>query len=785
MNLVFLFRRLVFAQVLLGIVSFCMAERNPAMLLVAGAVGALAWYVVEGPTGRPLPRWVINLGSVTAVAWLLFDLYWQRGDVIVAMGHFTMWLQIVLLYAHKSSRDYAQILVLSMLQMTGASVLSVSMLFGLMLAAYCVLSLFTVLLFQIKLTSDVVLDANRASAPLGIEVDRPSPVFGRRWRWHFRATALSIGFACAVIGALVFITLPRTSRFQNTTTPLAPALAHKQTGFSPQVQLSGVPPAPGSREPILNLTLRQNGKNIGSETQSVRLRGAACDNYDHVSHQWNRSKWITALDLTIDPVPKGGARLSIKPGGNWGDSAVDFVSSPKQDFYEAQVMVTAADPRALFAPFPPLSIAGVNLSSIVFNPLDQHLSLAGGNSGPVGYMLRIPIQPGKEVFDGYDEATKRARQMANNWSSDPSRISDAELNQYARGWPARDQEEKLRRLATEVITKAGLSREFTVEHQPSDHAIVETLAQYLRTNYRYSLSNPAPKGLDEPILDFLFVNRKGHCELFASGLAALTRSLGMRSRVVTGFLAAEFNRVGGYYVVRQEDAHAWTEVQLATGWTEFDATPPADVQTEHRAERGLLSYIRETYEHIEFMWIGSVVSYDKESRQRFLQSLQQTWNDTTATPTEWVQDTIESIKTAITGGPIEGFVYTFSAIIVVTILIAIASLVRMAIVRRRRIIALQLTRLTPAQRKLLSRRLKFYLTMLDLLERHGYVRPTWQSPFSFAQELAEANPMRFDPVVALTEMFYEVRFGHRDLDNDRRTRIRAHLRQLEENLAEA
>jgi protein-glutamine gamma-glutamyltransferase len=783
-NLVFLFRRLVFAQVLLGIVSFCMAERNPAMLLVAGAVGALAWYVVEGPTGHPLPRWVINLGSVTAVGWLLFDLYWQRGDVIVAMGHFTMWLQIVLLYAHKTSRDYAQILVLSMLQMIGASVLSVSMLFGLMLAAYCVLSLFTVLLFQIKLTSDVVLDANRASAPIGVEVERPSPVFGRRWRWHFRATALSIGLACAFIGALVFIALPRTSRFQPTSTPLAPALAHKQTGFSPQVQLSGVPPAPGNREPILNLTLRHQGKNMGSETLSVRLRGAACDNYDHVSHQWTRSRWISALDMTIDPVPKSGARLGIKPGGNWGDSAADLKPTPKLDFYDAQVMVTTADPRALFAPFPPLSIGGVNLSGIVFNPLDQQLSLSGGSSGPIAYLLRIPIEPSAEIFAGFDAVTKRARELSNSWS-DPSRISDADLTNYARGWPARDQEEKLRRLATEVIAKAGLSRENTVDHQPNDRAIVETLAQHLRTNFRYSLSNPAPKGLDEPILDFLFINKKGHCELFASGLAALTRSLGMRSRVVTGYLAAEFNRVGGYYVVRQEDAHAWTEVHLAQGWTEFDSTPSAAVESVHRAERGLLSFIRETYEHIEFMWLASVVAYDKESRQRFLQSLQQTWTDTTATPTAWVHDTIESIKTAITGGPFEGFVYTFSAIIVVTILIGIASLIRMAIVRRRRIIALQLTRLTPAQRKALSRRLKFYLTMLDLLERHGYVRPTWQSPFSFAQELAEANPMRFDPVVALTEMFYEVRFGHRDLDNDRRTRIRAHLRQLEENLAEA
>ena len=784
MNLVFLFRRLVFAQVLLGIVSFCMAERNPAMLLVAGAVGALAWYVVEGPTGQPLPRWVINLGSVTAVGWLLFDLYWQRGDVIVAMGHFTMWLQIVLLYAHKSSRDYAQILVLSMLQMTGASVLSVSMLFGLMLAAYCVVSLFTVLLFQIKLTSDVVLDANRASAPIGVEVDRPSPVFGRRWRWHFRATALAIGAACAFIGAIVFVALPRTSRFQPNTTPLAPAMAHKQTGFSPMVQLSGVPPAPGSREPILNLTIRQNGKNLGDETRSVRLRGAACDTYDHISHQWTRSKWLTTIDMTIDPVPKSGARLSIKPGGNWGDSAADLTTGPKQEFFEAQVMVTSADPRALFAPFPPLSIGGVNLSGIVFNPLDQQLSLAGASSGPIAYVLRIPIHPGEEIFSGYDTAVKRARDLSNSWS-DPNRISDSDLKHYARGWPARDQEEKLRRLATEVIEKAGLSRNIAAEHDPNDAAIVEALAQYLRTNCRYSLANPAPKGLDEPILDFLFVNRKGHCELFASALAALTRSLGMRSRVVTGFLAAEFNRVGGYYVVRQEDAHAWTEVQLATGWAEFDSTPSADVQTEHRAERGLLSFVRETYEHVEFMWIASIVAYDKESRQRFLLTLQQTWNDLTATPSAWVNDTLESIKNALTGGSIESFAYTFSAFIVVTILIAIASLIRMAIVRRRRIIALQLTRLTPAQRKALSRRLKFYLTMLDLLERHGYVRPTWQSPYSFAQELAEANPMRFDPVVALTEMFYEVRFGHRDLDNDRRTRIRAHLRQLEENLAEA
>src|SRR5690606_3214903 len=108
----------------------------------AGAVGTLSWYVTEGPSGRPLPRWVMNIGALAAVGWLVFDLYRQQ-DVVLAMGHFTMWLQILLLYTQKSNREYGQLLVLSLLQMVGASVVSVSMLYGLLLAAYSVLALLT------------------------------------------------------------------------------------------------------------------------------------------------------------------------------------------------------------------------------------------------------------------------------------------------------------------------------------------------------------------------------------------------------------------------------------------------------------------------------------------------------------------------------------------------------------------------------------------------------------------------------------------------------------------
>ena len=68
MKLIFIFRKLVFAQVLLGIAAFCLAEQNPSVLLIVGTAAALSWYVVEGPQGKPLPTWLINVGAVLAVS---------------------------------------------------------------------------------------------------------------------------------------------------------------------------------------------------------------------------------------------------------------------------------------------------------------------------------------------------------------------------------------------------------------------------------------------------------------------------------------------------------------------------------------------------------------------------------------------------------------------------------------------------------------------------------------------------------------------------------------------
>ena len=64
----------------------------------------------------------------------------------------------------------------------------------------------------------------------------------------------------------------------------------------------------------------------------------------------------------------------------------------------------------------------------------------------------------------------------------------------------------------------------------------------------------------EPLEDFLFVQKAGHCEYFASALAVMLRTVGVPTRSVNGFYGGEWNSFGHYLAVRQGDAHSWVEV---------------------------------------------------------------------------------------------------------------------------------------------------------------------------------------------------------------------------------
>jgi transglutaminase-like putative cysteine protease len=102
---------------------------------------------------------------------------------------------------------------------------------------------------------------------------------------------------------------------------------------------------------------------------------------------------------------------------------------------------------------------------------------------------------------------------------------------------------------------------------------VMAVQDWLHRNTRYNLDIPRdPPGVDA-VDEFLFVRRQGFCEHIASAMAVLLRSVGIPTRLVTGFGPGRRNPFTGYYDVRQSDAHAWLEVLYpGVGWVQYDPT---------------------------------------------------------------------------------------------------------------------------------------------------------------------------------------------------------------------
>jgi transglutaminase-like putative cysteine protease len=116
------------------------------------------------------------------------------------------------------------------------------------------------------------------------------------------------------------------------------------------------------------------------------------------------------------------------------------------------------------------------------------------------------------------------------------------------------------------------------------------LAMFREQQFVYTLD--PPRLADNAMDEFLFETRRGFCEHYAAAFTLVMRAAGVPARVVTGYQGGEFNPIGDYLIVRQSDAHAWSEIWVdGRGWVRFD--PTAAVAPE-RIERGLIAAVSET-----------------------------------------------------------------------------------------------------------------------------------------------------------------------------------------------
>ena len=175
----------------------------------------------------------------------------------------------------------------------------------------------------------------------------------------------------------------------------------------------------------------------------------------------------------------------------------------------------------------------------------------------------------------------------------------------------------------------ALATQWRQQFGNNDAAIVQAaLSLFHDGGFRYTLA-PAPLGRDS-IDDFLFFTHEGFCEHYSSAFTMLMRDAGIPARVVTGYQGGYWNKFSSYLLVRNSDAHAWSEVWLQSrGWVRVDPTGavrPERVSLGAAAAAGdqlswyrtdWLQNVRNHWDIVNRWWDQGVVGFDA-LRQRGL-----------------------------------------------------------------------------------------------------------------------------------------------------------------------
>lgn len=176
----------------------------------------------------------------------------------------------------------------------------------------------------------------------------------------------------------------------------------------------------------------------------------------------------------------------------------------------------------------------------------------------------------------------------------------------------------------------------------SDSAMVQRAYKLFREQPFYYTRQP-PKLGAEPVDEFLFTTRRGFCEHYAAAFVTLMRAAGIPARIVTGYQGGERNELGDYLIVRQSNAHAWTEVWLdEQGWVRVDPTtavPPerveaandaarfrtTDVTTSQGPDFPLLRkaywQLRHSWDALNHGWNQWVLGFDRNKQRELLEKL--------------------------------------------------------------------------------------------------------------------------------------------------------------------
>jgi transglutaminase-like putative cysteine protease len=282
----------------------------------------------------------------------------------------------------------------------------------------------------------------------------------------------------------------------------------------------------------------------------------------------------------------------------------------------------------------------------------------------------------------------------------------------------------------------------------SDGQVVSAILDFFRNSDFSYTSNPGWLNRDDPIAEFLFKHKKGFCEHFASSFALLARIAGIPTRVVIGYQGGKYNPLGKYLVVRQAEAHAWTEVWLEKrGWIRID---PTAVVSPERIEYGVdLTRSISSFGSISGSERSDAIRrvLDKGVLQKIWEALGNFWDNLSTNWNYWVvsfdqdqqKSTLESLGLVEANWVVQTFMVIFGG----GILFLIGSF----------IFKIKSTPVSPLGR--------LYEQFCLKVEKAGVKRYPWEGPVDFKKRIKKIFPAKSKNIDQIISLYIHMQYGKR------------------------
>lgn len=353
-------------------------------------------------------------------------------------------------------------------------------------------------------------------------------------------------------------------------------------------------------------------------------------------------------------------------------------------------------------------------------------------------------------------------------------------------------------LADEIVKTAGSDRNRLYRARLLQSYFLDP------TRFTYSLDFTAIQARRDyaldPIEDFVANHRSGHCEYFASALVMMLRSQNIPARLVVGYMGGEYNKLGGYYQVYQNDAHAWVEVYLEPHEVPTDLYPPEMVASgawyrldptpggveEEAQDDGVMNTVDDLLDYAQVLWNDYVLEMNPErQREHQLTSLPDRGNEMLANMPIVTQG-YEALREAVDKtGPErpQGPLWSWRFLVLVGIALVAGSYgaARGLVFLYRRLPGWRRGERRRAERA--RRQVEFYERFERYMQRLGVARAEAQTQREFAVTAQEKlnhynGHLPPDLAAVLVDLFYRVRFGNQQLDDSQLSQAEQLLKRL-------